>query len=57
MGRPGYNPPNRDCPACVEPSKTFYIGGKTEAGVVRHRWQCEHNHAWVVEEPLQEDPR
>ena len=31
MRAPSYNPPNDDCPECVTPSKTYYMGGKTVA--------------------------
>lgn len=47
MGRPGFNPPNNDCPECTSPSKTYYIGGKTVDGVAQHRYKCEHGHEWI----------
>lgn len=51
MADPRYNPPNEDCPECTEPSKTYFIGGKTVDGVAQYTWHCEHGHRWVVEEP------
>jgi len=53
MRAPNYNPPNDDCPECVTPSKTYYMGGKTvtkegEAPEAVHRWKCEHGHIWTV---------
>lgn len=51
LRQPGFNPPNRDCPVCTEPSKTYYIGGKTADGVTTHRWTCQHGHRWTTTEP------
>lgn len=50
MKQPGYNPPNDDCPECEEPSKTYFIGGKTVDGVAIYTYHCEHGHKWTVEE-------
>ena len=50
MSAPGFNPPNDTCPECVVPSRTWHVGSKTVNGVVRHRYRCEHEHEWIVEE-------
>lgn len=52
MGRPDYNPPNNDCPECASPSRVFFIGAKSVAGVAQRRYQCEHGHEWIVKETL-----
>jgi len=55
MGDPRHNPPNDDCPECIEPSKTYHMGAKTVARedgsrVAITRWECEHKHEWNTEE-------
>ena len=47
MAHPNFNPPNDKCPECTEPSKTFFIGGRTVDGVSQYRWECEHKHEWI----------
>jgi hypothetical protein len=57
MGHPNYNPPNTVYPVCTAPSRTYFIGGKRNAGGAVQRWRCEHQHTWVkiVDEPSAED--
>lgn len=52
MGRPGFNPPNDLCPECKEPSKVYFIGGKTVDGLTTYTYACEHHHRWTVTEKL-----
>ena len=64
MGRPGYNPPNLECPECVEPSKVFHLGSKINSeGNTQHRWACANKHYWLeingrktlIHNPVQND--
>ncbi len=59
MADPRFNPPNDACPECREPSKTYFVGGRTEDGVAIYRWCCEHRHEWEVREPREaaRDPK
>jgi hypothetical protein len=57
MGREGFNPPNRDCPQCDAPSRTFFRGAKLVKGVEQRRYQCEHGHEWFVRGPQTAPPR
>ena len=52
MTRADYNPPNDDCPDCKTPSRTYFIGAKTEEGKKRTRYTCECGHNWTVVEDL-----
>lgn len=47
MGLPGFNPPNNDCPECTEPSRTFFIGGRTLNEVTSYTYRCENKHEWT----------
>ena len=51
MSRPGFKTPDTRCPECTEPSRSFYIGGKTVDGKTQHRYQCEHGHEWTERNP------
>lgn len=48
MGQPDFNPPCDACPECQEPSKVYFVGGKTVNGMPQYRYQCEHGHTWKL---------
>lgn len=50
MAQPNYNPANNDCPECEIPSKTYFIGGRTENGIAIYTWACQYHHKWILTE-------
>lgn len=47
--QPGYNPPNNDCPECEEPSRTWFIGGRTVDGKAQYTYTCDNHHRWTTD--------
>jgi len=57
MAHPNYNPPTDDCPECVVPSKTYFIGSRTstaeDGARTKHtRYSCINKHTWTIDEPV-----
>ena len=48
MRDPNYNPPTDTCPHCSEKSKVYFVGSKRTESGHQSRYQCEHQHEWIV---------